>query len=78
VRRECLDRLLILGRHLQYVLASYVLHTTSTGRTAPSRSCRRAASFSRESQGMADVIDLNRVGRRDLLDGLIREYRRAA
>jgi putative transposase len=28
VRRECLDRLLILGRrHLQYVLASYVLHS---------------------------------------------------
>jgi hypothetical protein len=29
-------------------------------------------------QAMADIIDLDRVRRRDLLGGLIREYRLAA
>jgi putative transposase len=43
VRRECLDRLLILGRrHLEHVLATYGCITTSTDRTAHSRSDRRS------------------------------------
>ena len=45
VRRECLDRLLIVGRrHLQHVVATYTRITTSTGRTARSGSGRRCAS----------------------------------
>jgi hypothetical protein len=49
VRRECLDRLLILGRrHLQHVLAATSLTATSTGHTVPlsnvhpSTRCRHA------------------------------------
>src|SRR5213080_2376736 len=62
VRRECLDRLLILGRrHLQYVLASYVLHYNEH---RPHRSlAQRPPSTDPPSdvQTMATVIDLDRV-----------------
>jgi putative transposase len=79
VRRELLDRLLILGRrHLQYVLASYVLHYNEH---RPHRSLAQRPPRSKlqpGEQGMANVIDLDRVRRRDLLGGLIREYRLAA
>jgi transposase len=44
VRRECLDRLLILGRrHLHHVLAAYVRLSTSIARTGHSASSRRSA-----------------------------------
>ena len=78
VRRECLDRLLILGRrHLQYVLASYVLHYNEH---RPHRSlAQRPPSSDRPSdQPMATVIDPGRVRRRVLLGGLMNEYRLAA
>jgi putative transposase len=78
-RRECLDRLLILGRrHLQHVLASYVLHYNEH---RPHRSLEQRPPRTdppSDVQPMANVIDLDRVRRRDLLGGLIREYRLAA
>jgi putative transposase len=79
LRRECLDRLLILGRRqLQHVLASYVLHYNEH---RPHRSLAQrppCTDPTSDVQPMANVIDLGRVRRRDLLGGRIREYRLAA
>jgi transposase InsO family protein len=81
LRRECLDRLLIIGRrHLQRVVTTYTLHYNehrphrALGQRAPLR--RRPPPS--DEQTMADVIDLDRVRRRDLLAGVIREYEFAA
>jgi putative transposase len=80
VRRECLDRLLILGRrHLEHVLATYVRHHNEH---RPHRSLKQrpplATAMASNEQPIADVIDLDRVRRRDLLGGLIHEYELAA
>jgi putative transposase len=73
VRRECTDRMLIIGeRHLAVVLAEYVAHYNghrphrSLGQWPPKPSTR--------------VVDLNaaRVQRRLILGGLINEYSQAA
>ena len=75
LRRECLDRLLILNRrHLEQVLPAYIHHHNShrahrslnqrppdLGKPVPTR-----------------VTDLDRVRRRDVLGGLIHEYKAAA
>jgi putative transposase len=75
VRRECLDRLLILGRrHLQHVLAAYVRHFNEY---RPHRALGQRPPLS-DRQPLADVIDLDRLRRRDLLGGLIHEYQLAA
>ena len=80
VRRECLDRLLILGRrHLQHVLATYVAHYNehrphrALGQRPPLRMPPPS-----DEQPMAAVIDFDRIRRRDLLGGLIHEYQLAA
>jgi putative transposase len=79
VRRECLDRLLILGRrHLNRVLATYVAHYNEH---RPHRALAQRAPLGKLPPGereMANVVDLDRVRRTDLLGGLIREYRLAA
>jgi transposase len=80
VRRECLDRLLIVGRrHLHHVLATYTLHHNEH---RPHRALGQRPPCSElpasDEQQMADVIDLDRVRRRDLLGGLIHEYRLTA
>jgi transposase InsO family protein len=80
VRRECLDRLLILGRrHLQHVVATYALHYNEH---RPHRALAQRPPLStlplREEPSTAEVIDLDRVRRRDLLGGLIHEYQLAA
>ena len=80
VRRECLDRLLIVGRsHLQHVLANYTRHYNEH---RPHRAIGQRPPLSqpppRGEHAMADVIDLDRVRRRDLLGGLIHEYQLAA
>jgi putative transposase len=79
VRRECLDRLLILGRrHLQHILVTYSEHYNEH---RPHRSLGQRPPLRKQppgEQGMADVFDLDRVRRRDLLGGLIHEYRLAA
>jgi transposase InsO family protein len=80
VRRECLDRLLILGRrHLQHVLAAYVAHYSEH---RPHRALAQRPPLGMlppsYEQPVADVIDLDRACRRDLLGGLIHEYQLAA
>jgi transposase len=80
LRRECLDRLLILGRrHLEHVLASYTRHYNGH---RPHRSLRQgpplALSTPADERPIAAVTDLDRVRRRDLLGGLIHEYELAA
>jgi putative transposase len=80
VRRECLDRILIVGRrHLQHVLATYVQHHNEH---RPHRALGQRPPLSKlppsDEQAISNVIDLDRVRRRDLLGGLIHEYRLAA
>jgi putative transposase len=75
VRRECLDRLLILGRrHLHNVLVAYVRHFNEH---RPHRALGQRPPLNDE-QPLAEVIDLDLLRRRDLLGGLIHEYRLAA
>jgi putative transposase len=75
VRRECLDRLLILGRrHLQHVLAAYVRHFNEH---RPHRALGQLSPLSAD-QPLVDAIDLERLRRRDMLGGLIHEYELAA
>jgi putative transposase len=80
VRRECLDRLLIVGRrHLQHVLATYTFHYNehrphrSLGQLPP-----HAPTRPRSERLTRDAIDLNRVRRRERLGGLVHEYTLAA
>jgi putative transposase len=79
VRRECLDRLLILGRRpLQHLLAACVAHYNEH---RPHRSLEQRPPCTdppSDLQSNATVIDRDRVRRRDLLGGLIHEYRLAA
>jgi putative transposase len=80
IRRECLDWLLILGRrHLQHVVATYTRHHNEH---RPHRALGQRPPLGTlppsDEQPIADVIDLDRVRRSDLLGGLIHEYRRAA
>jgi putative transposase len=80
VRRECLDRILILGRrHLRHVLTTYALHYNEH---RPHRSLAQRPPLSKQpandEQATANVMGLDSVRRRDLLGGLIHEYRLAA
>jgi putative transposase len=80
VRRECLDRLLIVSRsHLRHVLATYTSHYNEH---RPHRSLRQRPPLSKppplDEEAIGDAIDLDRVRRRDLLGGLIHEYELAA
>ena len=79
VRRECLDRLLIVGRnHLQHVLANYTRHYNEH---RPHRALGQRPPLSKPppcgERTIAEVVDLDRVRRRDLLCGLIHEYQLA-
>jgi putative transposase len=75
VRRECLDRLLILGRrHLQHVLVAYVRHFNEH---RPHRALAQRPPLGDE-QPLAEMIDLDCLRRRELLGGLIHEYELAA
>jgi hypothetical protein len=80
VRRECLDRILIVGRrHLYHVLAAYVAHYNEhrphRARAQRPPLCTQPPS---DARPIATTIDLERVRRRDLLGGLIHEYQLAA
>jgi putative transposase len=73
LRRECLDHMLILGgRHLRGVLAEYVRHYNdhrphqALKQVPPLREPGHAVDFSA------------RIERRQILGGLVSEYRRAA
>ena len=82
VRRECLDRILILNRrHLERALPVYIRHYNEH---RPHRSLDQRPPIEEPPPGSktnADVdvdLDLDHVRRRDLLGGLIHEYKAAA
>jgi hypothetical protein len=73
LRRECLDYLLILGeRHLRKVLSEYVLHYNGH---RPHQGLQQEPPL-RQPGHPVDITA--RIGRRQILGGLISEYRRAA
>lgn len=76
IRRECLDRMMILGRrHLEAVLAEYVEHYNAQ---RPHRSLgQRAPSVLDATPAPIDDIDPAKIRRTDLLVGLIHEPCRA-
>jgi hypothetical protein len=80
VRRECLDRILIVGRrHLQRVLTVYSAHYIAH---RPQRALAHRpplrTSPPRDEESLGEVIELDHVRREDLLGGLIHEYQLAA
>lgn len=77
LRRECLDRTLILGRrHLEAVLSEYVAHYNSH---RPHRSLgQRSPSVSGAALPHHGDPDLAKLRRTDRLGGLIHEYRMVA
>jgi transposase InsO family protein len=77
LRRECLDRMLILGRrHLETVLAEYVEHYNSH---RPHRTLgQRAPSTLDTTPALISDVDLARLRRTDRLGGLVHEYRMVA
>ena len=76
LRRECLDRLLIVGRrHLEQVLRVYLGHYNTH---RPHRSLDQRAPASPVPVKSRGVVDIGAVYRRDRLGGLIHEYEIAA
>jgi putative transposase len=80
LRRECLDRLLILGRrHLERVVRVYALHYNGH---RPHRSLgQRPPLAPPPIDGLAPSnvqLQLDRLRRRDRLGGLLHEYELAA
>jgi putative transposase len=76
VRAECLDWLLVLGRsHLAQVLRVYVTHY-NTHRAHRALGLQPPEPAVRPT--LTGVVQPPRVQRRDLLDGLVHEYRQAA
>jgi putative transposase len=80
VRRECLDRLLIVNqRHLLAVLTEYVRHYNSH---RPHQSLAQASPIPRlatsVTRSVTNPTTRDLVERREVLGGLIHEYRHAA
>ena len=76
VRRECLDRILIVNRrHLERVLPVSIRHYNEH---RPHRSLHQRPPIEEPPPGSDTVVDLDHVRRRDLLGGLIHEYKIAA
>jgi putative transposase len=77
IRRECLDRSLILNRrHLETVLAEYILHYNDH---RPHRSLDQSAPLHLNERPLrVRTPDSERVRRKDRLGGLIHEYELAA
>jgi transposase InsO family protein len=76
VRAECLDWLLIVGRgHLEQVLRMYVEHYN---RHRPHRALGLEPPDPSVGLALVGEVRRARVRRRDLLGGLLHEYRRAA
>ena len=75
-RRECLDRILIVNRrHLERVLPVYIRHYNEH---RPHRSLHQRPPIKEPPPGSEIVVALDRVRRRDVLGGLIHEYKAAA
>lgn len=78
VRRECLDRLLILGRRqLEHVLRVYVRHFNQQ-RPHRGLELRPPDSCGGSDPPPALTSHTTRIHRRDLIDGLLHEYELAA
>jgi transposase InsO family protein len=78
VRRECLDRLLIVGRRqLEHGLRVYIRHY-NRGRPHRALGLKPPDSSARSPVRAASPPQALQVNRRDLLGGLIREYEIAA
>jgi len=76
VRRECLDRILILGRrHLMAVLGEFVDHYNTH---RPHRTIGQAPPCPSASTDVGSATPAGRVVRTDRLGGLIHEYRLVA
>ena len=76
VRRECLDRMLILGRrHLERVLDEYVAHYNGH---RPHRALGQLAPLTMDSPTPIDDPQPAELRRRDAAFGLIHEYQLAA
>ena len=78
LRREVLDRMLILGEaHLQAVLAEYQLHYN---RARPHQGIGQQVPHAGRDVPLPSVTDLDiaRIRRKPVLDGLINEYTHAA
>jgi putative transposase len=75
LRRELLDRLLILGeRHLALVLREYLIHYN--GRRPHQSRLQRPPDI--DTQPVRDVADLRSVRRKPVVAGVINEYHHAA
>ena len=76
VRREILDRILIVNRrHLERVLPVYIRHYNEH---RPHRSLDQRPPIEDPSSASETVVALASVRRHDMLGGLIHEYKRAA
>ena len=76
VRRECLDRILIVNRrHLERALPAYIRHYNEQ---RPHRSLHQRPPIQEPPPGSDTVVVVDRVQRRDVLGGLIHEYKAAA
>jgi putative transposase len=76
VRRECLDRMLILGRrHLERVLAEYIAHYNDH---RPHRALGQLAPLTMDSPPPIDDPEPAELRRNDAVFGLIHEYRLVA
>jgi len=76
VRRECLDRILIVNRrHLERVLRVYIRHYNEH---RPHRSLHQRPPIREAPPDSETVVALDRLRRRDVLGGLIHEYEIAA
>jgi putative transposase len=80
LRRECLDRLLILGgRHLERVVHVYAQHYNGH---RPHRSLDQRPPLAKpppiDMPAPSDELKLDRLRRRDRLGGLVHEYELAA
>jgi transposase InsO family protein len=76
VRRECLDRTLIVNRrHLERVLPVYIRHYNEH---RPHRSLDQRPPLGKPPPESQAVLALDRVQRRDVLGGLIHDYKAAA
>jgi len=77
IRRECLDRMLILGRrHLEVALAQYIEHDNAH---RPHRSIgQRPSADSDATPSTISDVDAAGLRRADRLGGLIHEYRMVA
>lgn len=79
MRRECLDRILILGRrHLTSVLREYTEHYNDH---RPHRSRAQQPPLGKPpptEHAALEAIELGRIRRHDRLGGLLQEYELAA